>query len=108
MFKLDDGNLKNDVCKGLIFKCKVNNFINSKNEIIFSTRFIPVKKLSCQGCPTCGALMDSLKESLIYGILPLTTTSEDGKLYMLGFSNVSTDWETGQVDDFDLEFFPLE
>jgi hypothetical protein len=104
MFKLDDEKPKTDDCKGLIFKCKVNNFLNSKNEIVFSTRFIPMKKLSCQGCPNCGALLDSFQD----GILPLTTTEEDGKLYRLGFSNVSTDWESGQVDDFDLEFFPLE
>lgn len=97
-------NIEDNDCKGLIYRCKVNHFKNSKGHVIFSSRFIPMKKLSCPGCHKCGALIESLDECIANDTLPITTTEKNNQLYSLEMSDISYDWETGYIDDWDLEF----
>lgn len=90
---------KYDVCKELVYRCKVNHFINSKGHIVYSSRFIPMKRLSCPGCPKCGGLLECLD-----GDLPLVSSEVNNQLYSLEMVNISRDWESGHVDEWDLEF----
>lgn len=101
-------NVETNDCKGLIYRCKVNNFKNSKDHIIFSSRFIPMKKLSCPGCSQCGGLIEALNESISNNELPITTTEKNNQLYYLEITDLSWDWETGYLDDWNLEFKEIE
>jgi len=92
-------------CKGLIYRGKRNAFINGRDEYVYSERMMLLKRKSCKGCERCGFLHEELQQSLDMDCLPLMPSYlEDGCLYQLSVTNMSKDWETGYVDDYDLEF----
>lgn len=96
-------------CNSLIFKAKVNVFLNSKNEFVYQQRMIPMKKLSCKGCNQCGFLLEELDERISnkdFSMIP--ENIEHGALYRLETTHISRDWETGIIDDWDLEFIKIE
>jgi hypothetical protein len=72
-----------------------------------------MKRMSCAGCSHCGALLEDLQERLsLYGddkfvYAPVVQDAENGALYTLAVANESRDWETGIVDDWDLEFVKI-
>lgn len=55
-----DLNLKRDepknTCKGKVYKCNENVFINSRGDIIYKTTMRLMKRMSCSGCKYCGGL----------------------------------------------------
>ena len=63
-----------------------------------------LKKKSCPGCKHCGYLLDELGEFDEIDIRPYT---EDGALYKLEVVDVSTDWESGLADDWNLAFIKV-
>lgn len=65
-----------------------------------------LKKKSCPGCPYCSFLLDDMQERATDHSLILPEI-EDKALYSVRVTNVSHDWETGQVDDWDVEVFKL-
>ena len=91
-------------CKGLIFRGKVNKYINSKGEYVVTKRMSPLKRNSCSGCKECGWLMDELFEFISNDYDPFQKEVEHNKLYRLIVTNITEDWETGYVDDYDLMF----
>lgn len=93
-----------DECKGKIYKCRINNFINGKGEYVESTRMVPQKKLSCPGCKQCGYLDGEFHESVANNTISISGTPEHNQLYSLNLVVVSTDWETGHADDYYLAF----
>lgn len=99
---LDD---KENQCMGLFFKAKINNFVNTRGEVIHSVRMVPIKRRSCPGCSACDYLKDDLSEQLKSGgEFPIIKDASDGDIYELKATNFSTDWETGYIDGWDLEF----
>jgi hypothetical protein len=102
------GNDPETECKGKIFRCRVNAFVNSKGEYVYQERMIPLKRKSCPGCEKCGHLEDQLPEFISMGTGVNIHGIVDGGIYCLAIVNESRDWESGVVDDWDLAFVLCE
>ena len=94
----------NKPCNGAIYRYKQNLYLGSRGEIVYKDSFIPMKKLSCKGCECCYWIYESLSDMISNGNIIIPNNLEDGELYYLSVTNISTDWETGVVDDFDFMF----
>lgn len=95
-------------CKGLVYRAKVNIFLNSKDEFVYQQRMVPMKKMSCPGCVNCGFIKEDLDERISnqdYSMVP--EKIEHNALYRLDATHFSRDWESGWVDDWDLEFIKI-
>ncbi len=89
-----------EICKGLIFRYRETEYLNSDGAFVRTNRMMPMRRKSCPGCSKCDWFFDCYKEQ---GVM-WPSGLKEGELYHLTVVNVSTDWETGYVDDFDLEF----
>lgn len=92
------------VCKGKVFRCRVNAFINAKGEYVYQERMIPLKRRSCPGCEHCSHLEDQLPEFICMGQGVDIQGIENGAVYHLEVVDESRDLETGMIDDWDLAF----
>ena len=100
--------IEKNSCKGRYYRGRKNTFVSKKGEYYYIEKMIPLKKLSCVGCEHCDYLDDELNEFTSSGyLLPTINNIEDGGLYKLELVNVSTDFETGYVDDYELEFVKI-
>ncbi len=95
-------------CKGLIYRCRINAYIDSRGTYVYQEKMIPMKKLSCKGCKECGWLKDGLNEFVIDNIYPIIEDPIDGELYTLGITNESRDLKTGIINDWDMEFVRIK
>ena len=98
-------------CKGKVYRGKINNFINANSEVILQQRMIPMKRKSCPGCENCYPLEEELHERIndfdyMAPIFP--EKIKHGQLYKLKVTGVGRDWETGIVDEWDLEFVEVD
>lgn len=92
-------------CKGLVFRGKRNAFINGRGDYVYTERMALLKRKSCKGCQQCGYMLEELEEHLGNDCLPIMPAYlETDVMYKLEVTNISKDWETGIVDDWDLEF----
>ena len=91
-------------CNGMVFRGRLNAFVNSKWEYVYQERMLPLKRKSCPGCEQCGYLDEYLHEFTSMGTLPIIENIEHGAIYSLQVVNQSREWETGIVDDWDIEF----
>lgn len=92
-------------CNGTVFRANVQ-MCRTARGIMFSVRLDKLKRKSCPGCEKCGWIDEELSQvdndNPIIGI----ESCEHGELYTLTTCNHSTDWETGQVDGWDLKVVP--
>lgn len=93
-------------CRGLVFRLRKNVYWdgNSYNE---NTQMYLLKKKSCtdENCFSCMALREELhKRACDSNYRPIINMHVPGGLYELQVTNISRDWESGVVDDWDLEF----
>lgn len=98
-------------CKGLVFRCEQTGWVGSDKDVNFRERYRFLVRKSCPGCSKCEWMFDDLWERLSdssWGWNSIRHEGENGKLYKLVITNISKDWETGLVDDYDLEFEPIE
>lgn len=96
-------------CKGKIYKAKVTHYIGSRGEAIYQEKFIPMKRMSCDGCAKCNWLEDDLNEFMSNNTFPIIEDRiKDEGLYYLDVTNISHDFESGIVDDWNLIFRKLE
>lgn len=96
-------------CKGLVYRGKMNKFLNSKDEFLYQQRMVPMKRMSCSGCVHCGFIKEDLDERICnqdFSMMP--EKIKHGALYRLEAIHLSRDWESGIVDDWDLEFIEME
>ena len=111
---IDDGVVKmpkKDRCPGKIYRFTKSVWIGSDGDVNFQERFRPIHGLSCAGCERCEYLHDDLQEFVAnykWGVEGIEYDGAEGKLYKLEVTNISTDWETGKVDDYDLEFVEVK
>lgn len=66
--------------------------------------------MSCGGCNECGWVPEYIEEEMNSGE-PLVTwsdTLQDGDIVRIKMTNMTTDWETGYVDGWELEFVKVE
>ena len=98
---------KQPKCKGLVFRGFNNFYFNDVTGIICNKQYIKLlKRKSCSGCEHCSWIFDEIYdimdcENLIFPEI------ENEKLYTISVTNVSRDYETGYVDDYDLEIVEL-
>lgn len=97
-----------NTCVGRLFRCKKNTFINKRGEYVEDMRMSPLKRKSCKGCSYCDYLEDDLHEFIDSGTPVIIDSPENGAIYQLKMVNLSTDYETGYVDDWDLEFIKVQ
>ena len=91
-------------CHGTVYKADVQQ-CKTQRGFMLSIRLNEMKRLSCKGCgdKCCrGWEDDSLGEiDRDRGVAGMDKV-EHGKLYIIKLCNISTDWETGIMDDWDL------
>ena len=98
-------------CKGLIFRYARETWIGTAQDINFRDRFRFIKGKSCEGCDKCGWMWDDLHEFLCdpeFCNIICPDEPKQNQLYTIIVSNISKDWETGYVDEWDLEFVEYE
>jgi hypothetical protein len=99
---------KQSECKGVFFRADVSH-CETKKGILFSVRLNLLKRKSCPGCRVCGWLFDSLGEiDRDYWPIIGIESCKHSKLYALQVCNISTDWETGIADSWDLKVVEVE
>ena len=96
-----------DACKGFVFRCRVSDYM-SDCVVTNKVTMRKLKRKSCPGCAKCWPLYDDLIEFVAAGTIQYPENPENGALYTLEYRNISTDWETGYVDDYDLAFVLME
>ena len=101
--KLDSG----PECKGLVFR-GFENLFWANNRLERKEGIKLLKRKSCSGCPKCGWLLDSMSEQVSNGTTIIMSNIENGKEYSLRVINEHRDWETGYVDDYDIEVYLLD
>lgn len=68
----------------------------------------PLKRDSCEGCKYCGGLENDLQDMVCNDIdIEIDKIVPNAKYYLC-VNNISRDWETGVVDDWDLIFKLIE
>jgi hypothetical protein len=90
-------------CKGIVFRGHHSLFYK-QGVIKEKTELRLLKKQSCPGCPRCWWIFEDLSNELDNLILP---DIKQGKLYSIRSVNESRDWETGIIDQYDLEVFEV-
>ena len=96
-----------EMCQGAVFRANVSNCL-TKSGFGFFVRLNKIKKLSCPGCNKCGWQDDNFAE--VNNDWPIINIekAEHGKLYTIGICNESRDWESGVIDQWDLELIPYK
>lgn len=94
-------------CKGKIFRYKESRFVRKSGAIVTERSFIPMKKLSCDGCEHCDwydcSIEDYINENEIE-----SDSYEDGKLYMLiGKSFLCNGYAEPDEWDYELNFVKM-
>lgn len=93
-------------CTGQIFKGYRTMFF-SKGRIEIRQGIRHLKKKSCN-CDKCCGVLDAVQEATSDGYLIMPDIIENDAFYGVRFINVSTDWETGYVDSYDVSIYKLE
>ena len=91
-------------CKGLVYRCSVQEFMTEKR-LVRQIEFRLLKRRSCPGCDQCGFMLDDLRDRLdpfCSGIYWPQQPKHNG-LYSPRVTNITKDWESGIVDDWDVE-----
>lgn len=90
-------------CKGLIFR-GYNKQFKTKAGFCQKIELRFMKRISCKGCLDCGGLMESVQMHLECDLNFLGFDKvEHDKYYTFRFINLSRDWESGLIDDYDIE-----
>jgi len=99
---------KKNKCKGRIFRAHVNRYLTKKGGYVYQEKMTPLKRMSCKGCDRC-VVFDECLPDFVYGDNPpFIKNIKDRALYELKVVDISYDWETGNADDFNLEFVELK
>ena len=92
-------------CIGKVYRADVYNRVTAST-VECSIKLRLRKKLSCPGCERCGWIDESL--GAIDKPIINIEEAQHGRLYCIRACNESTDWETGIIDDYDLEIVEYE
>lgn len=90
-----------DSCKGLFFRCEDTQYVSGT---VYGQKMLMrlLKRKSCPGCEYCSFLWDDLRELNWPALIKPDVKS--GAIYQLKVINISRDFETGYVDDYDVVF----
>jgi hypothetical protein len=99
-----------EVCKGVVFRGHRSCYWSAQRQTLaFKQDLRLLKKKSCPGCQQCYWMFEDLSEMSFNEsfILPKRGIQE-GKLYSVRVTNISKDWESGIVDNWDLEVYEVD
>lgn len=96
---LDEVAVNENTCKGLFFRGVVNQYFDGK-KLVFKEELRLLKKKSCSGCIQCDSMLDDMHE--FQNMVVVEDEIENGALYTANVGNISRDWETGYVDDWNI------
>lgn len=85
-------------CKGWIYRCTVNNYMDNKFNYSEKTFMRKLIKQSCKGCKDCWFLEEGAESAIVIN------DPVNGGLYQLNIIPGEIDYETNCADDFELEF----
>lgn len=88
-------------CKGLFYRFRRSTWKGRDGSLNYKDSFRPLRSLSCPGCDDCGSISDSI--DMLELNIGYPNNLKGGELLKAKISNVHRDWETGQVDDWDVE-----
>ena len=80
----------------------------STGELVYKQEFRPLKRLSCPGCEECAWIDDYLLEDVGCGVFPQNSNLKNNDICKIKVSKEYTDWETGLVDEIELEFIEVK
>ncbi len=92
-------------CSGLIFRTSISNYKTPRFAVHHDISFHLLKRKSCPGCSECGGYYDMLTDSSY--IIHYPDDIKHNDLVTLQYTNVHRDWESGIVDDWDVEFVKI-
>lgn len=91
-------------CKGLFYRGYNNLYVSEYGEVHHKQGIRFLKRKSCKGCDKCSFLIDSMKECPDSVIMPEIKQST---IYSVRVINEHRDWESGCIDDYDIEIFEV-
>ena len=99
-----------DSCKGLFYRLRINDHIDSRGNIVFQTRLSLLKRKSCPGCEKCGGLIECVQEDFANDCAPIIKGRHpvDEGLYQLVFIPGGVDYESGCLDSWELHFIHVK
>ena len=90
-----------------MFKAEVQEYLAKRNKYVLTYKMGLLSRKSCI-CQDCQIMYDCYLESCSNNCWPMLPKDiANGKLYGLAIVNQHIDWETGHVDDYDMEFVEL-
>jgi len=95
-------------CKGKIFRYSKNEFFSYDIKYSRQDNFTLLKRDSCKGCKYCDNILSDLRETSSEQGAIIPDDIKNGDKCRLVYTNMETDWETGYVDNWDLEFRKVE
>ncbi len=101
---------KGKTCKGLFFRGYSSIFYNHKEDKVERREgFRLLKNKSCKGCPDmCFHFMLEEMHDMIDCKGLIFPEIVDNGLYTLRITNITKDWESGQTDGYDFEFYKIK
>lgn len=100
---------KRTKCRGLFFRFVKDAWIGSDKDINVRYRFRFLKSKSCDGCGNCECLWDQVNEACCDAFdyntvdgIEQNNKNRENRIFQLKVIGVSTDWETGYIDDIDI------
>lgn len=89
-------------CPGRFYRLHDTMYRGSRGEVVIKQEFRPLKRMSCPGCEQCGWADEQLQEFVAEGTLGIEGGIHDGGEYRLTVINEERDWETGDIDNWEL------
>ena len=109
---IENERVEPETCGGLFFRVAREAWISpTSGDVNFRYRFRPLPSKSCTGCYTCEWLHEDFQENLYNNKgedIQLEQYFTHGMLVQLKVTHVSTDWETGIVDDYEIDFVEVK
>ncbi len=105
LHKFEEQRTDVEPCTGLVYRADVANVV-TKRGFMSSIRMNELKRKSCK-CSARDYIKDCISDMIDIPILNLEE-AEHSKLYTVQIVNERRDWETGHVDDFDLQLTKIK
>jgi hypothetical protein len=90
-------------CRGRIYRADVQHYVGKREDIVLKLVLRPLLRESCPGCEKCGWLLEQINEFVENDRVIGMESIEKGRKYTFRIANICKDWETGIVEDFDIE-----
>ena len=95
-------------CKGLFFRCRVNDYHDRGELLTQKITWRLLKKNSCSGCGYCQGFFEDIQAVDDLSCITFPKQPKDFAIYTPMFIPGQSDWETGYLDDWEWDFREVE